>query len=261
MATQPEQQWQQWRDGRDAEFADPYGWLSLTALHWLDDVPSELDGLPGLWWADDKGVHHDPAGSPGNLLFGGRPVAARQLLWNPAEGGPPALTHGQRRLELIDRGWGLSGLRVRDPQAPGLQAYAGVPAFDYDPAWRITGRYHRYEVAEKVTVGSVASRVKHSQQVCGEVELEIGGLTQILKVTGGHGWQIAFHDASNGEQTTRHCRWIALPQEPGESVVVDFNHAANPPCAFTDYGTCPLPPAGNRIGVPVLAGEQDPSRG
>ncbi|MDQ7991957.1 MAG: DUF1684 domain-containing protein [Propionicimonas sp.] len=260
MGTDPELDWQAWRSARNEQFADPYGWLSLTALHWLDDAPSALDGLPGLWWADDKGVHHDPAGSPGEVRFGGRAVTAAELLWNPADGRAPQVTHGDRRLELIDRGWGLSGIRVRDPRAEALQAYDGVPAFSYDPAWRVTGRYRRYDSARQVVVGSVASRVQHSQQVTGEIDLVVGGIVQTLKVTGGDGWLVAFHDASNGAETTRHCRWIELDQEPDDDVVVDFNRAANPPCAFTDYGTCPLPPAGNTIPVPVLAGERDPRR-
>lgn len=245
--------WQEWRQQRDAQFGQPYGWLSLTALHWLDETPIRLDGLPGRWWADDQGVGLDPTGDPGAVHLEGEPVTRTTLLWNPDAGPAPSLTHGDRRLELILRD-GFLGVRVRDPQSPGLRAYAGVPAFDHDPAWRLTGNYRPYPSAQEVAIGSAAARVNLSAQITGEVDLVIDDTPQTLKVVGGEGgWLISFRDPGHAK-----FRWIVLDEAPTEDLVVDFNFAANPPCAFTDFGTCPLPPPGNVIAVPVLAGEQDP---
>lgn len=253
------QRWHAWRQERNAQFGQPYGWLSLTALHWLDDVPSPLEGLPGLWWADEQGIHIDPAGDPDAVLLAGHPVSRPGLLWDPAAGGAPPVTHGERRLELIERGQGLLGVRVRDPDSTGLRAYTGVPVFDYDPGWRLTGSYRAYPAAREVTVGSAASRVELAAQVIGEVDLVIDGIARTLKVTGEDGsWLVAFRDATSGRETAGACRWLWLDDEPTEELVLDFNFAANPPCAFTDYGTCPLPPAGNTLGVAVLAGERNP---
>jgi uncharacterized protein (DUF1684 family) len=95
--------------------------------------------------------------------------------------------------------------------------------------------------------------------VVGEVAFELGGRTHVLKVNEGD-W-IAFRDASNGVDTTRHCRWVDVAVASDGTAVVDFNFAANPPCAFTDFGTCPLPPEGNDLEVAVLAGERDPRPG
>lgn len=250
---QAEARWRAWRGERDAQFGQPYGWLSLTALHWLDEVPLPLDGLPGRWWADQRGVHLDPAGDADPVLLAGRPVTEPTLLWDPASGEAPSVTVAERHLELILRD-GFLGVRVRDPRSPALQAYTGVPSFDYDPAWRLTGRYRRYDQAKREQIGSAAARVKLSAQVTGEVELLVAGSPVTLKVTGGDGsWLISFRDPGNPR-----FRWIVLDEEPGAELVVDFNFAANPPCAFTDFGTCPLPPAGNRIEIPVPAGERDP---
>ncbi|MCW5950889.1 MAG: DUF1684 domain-containing protein [Propionibacteriaceae bacterium] len=257
--TDPQQRWHAWRQERNAQFGQPYGWLSLTALHWLDEVPAPLEGLPGLWWADDQGVRFDPAGAADAVLLEGQPVTRPRLLWDPTSGPAPSATQGERRLELIERGAGLLGVRVRDPRSAGLQSYAGVPAFDYDPGWRLTGSYRAYPAAEEVPIGSAASRVTLAAQVTGEVDLVIEGVTHTLKVTGDEGsWLVAFRDATSGRETAGACRWIWLDDEPAAELVIDFNFAANPPCAFTDYGTCPLPPAGNTLGVAVLAGERNP---
>lgn len=248
----PSLRWADWRQQRDAEFGRPFGWLSLTALHWLEEEPSGLDGLPGLWWADDAGIHYDPAGSS-DLLVEGAPVTRPTVLWDPAGGDAPLVTCGELRLELILRD-GFLAVRVRDPHSTGLQAYTGVPSHDYDPAWRLTGRYRPAAESTEVELGSAAARVKLSAQLAGEVDLEIGGITHTLKVTGDEeGWLISFRDPGHPK-----FRWIFLSEAPTDEVVVDFNFAANPPCAFTDFGTCPLPPAGNVIPVSVLAGERDP---
>lgn len=277
-STEPDlyQQWTRWRAERNAAFGQPYGWLSLTALHWLEEEPSALDGLPGLWWGDAAGVHYDPVGSTDVLVAGssveqpsvlgsshrhpreggdlrGLPVEQPTVLWNPDEGAAPLVSYGEIHLELILRD-GFLAVRVRDPRSPSLRAYSGVPSHDYDPAWRLVGRFRPAAEETELAVGSAAARVKASARLAGEVDLEIGGVPQTLKVTGDEGgWLISFRDPGHPK-----FRWIVLDSAPTEELVVDFNFAANPPCAFTDFGTCPLPPAGNVIAAPVLAGERDP---
>lgn len=249
--------WREWRSSRDAKFADPYGWLSLTALEWLDAEPGTFDGLPGRWWADTDGFHADPEGSGEPLLVDGVALTGSALVWD-LTGTAPQVVQGGRRIELIVRGPGLNGVRVRDPQAPALLAFRGVPAFEYDPAWRVPASYRAYPAAEEVGVGSAAPRVRHTQVVTGEVTFSLGGSLRRLKVNDGT-W-IAFRDASNGDETNPNCRWVEVDVAAADAVV-DFNFSANPPCAFTDYGTCPLPPAGNALDVRVLAGERDPRPG
>ena len=263
VAPEIHRRWERWRERRDAEFAQPYGWLSLTALHWLDVDPAAYDGLPGLWWADDAGIHHDPTpdATPGRrpdaILVGGEPVKGASLVWDRAAAAPE-VTLGDQRLELMERG-GFFAVRVRDPHAPALAAYTGVPFFDYDPAWRLTGHYRAYPQAQEQAIGSAAARVEMSTRVVGEVDLDIDGTTQTLKVTGGDGtWLVSFRDATSGRESAGACRWIWLSSAPADDLVIDFNFAANPPCAFSDYGTCPLPPAGNTLTSAVRAGERNP---
>lgn len=263
VAPEIHRRWERWRERRDAEFAKPHGWLSLTALHWLDEDPTAYDGLPGLWWADEAGIHHDPTPDtatdrrPDAVLIDGEPVTNAGLVWDRTTDAP-AVTLGEQHLELMERG-GFLAIRVRDPHAPALAAYTGVPFFDYNPEWRITGRYRAYPQAEEQVIGSAAARVETSTRVVGEVDLDIDGTTQTLKITGGDGtWLVSFRDATSGNESAGACRWVWLSTEPTDELVVDFNFAANPPCAFSDYGTCPLPPAGNTLTAAVRAGERNP---
>ena len=76
VAPEIHRRWERWRERRDAEFAKPHGWLSLTALHWLDEDPTAYDGLPGLWWADEAGIHHDP--TPDTTTSNGTSVRAHK---------------------------------------------------------------------------------------------------------------------------------------------------------------------------------------
>ena len=263
VAPEIHRRWERWRERRDAEFAKPHGWLSLTALHWLDEDPTAYDGLPGLWWADEAGIHHDPTPDtatdrrPDAVLIDGEPVTNAGLVWDRTTDAP-AVALGEQHLELMERG-GFLAIRVRDPHAPALAAYTGVPFFDYDPEWRIIGRYRAYPQAEEQAIGSAAARVETSTRVVGEVDLDIDGTTQTLKITGGDGtWLVSFRAATSGNESAGACRWVWLSTEPTDELVVDFNFAANPPCAFSDYGTCPLPPAGNTLTAAVRAGERNP---
>ncbi len=247
--------WQQWRAERDAEFAAPLGWLSVTALEWLGAEPGPVADLPGAWSVDSDGFHVELG--PATLTVDGQAVSGSALLWD-LNGEAPVVIDGDRQIELLTRDNGLRGLRVRDPRESARRGLTTVPAFGYDPAWRIVGQYRAYDDAQQVAVETVLPGLRHQQSVSGELTVDIDGQSYTLKVSDGS-W-ISYRDASNGVLTTHNCRWVDVDASASGEVVVDFNFSANPPCAFTDFATCPLPPAGNALPVAVLAGEKDPRR-
>lgn len=249
--------WLAWRAARDAELADPYGWLSLTALHWLTAAPAAYDDLAGLWWADAASIHVDPAGAAG-LTLDGAPLTAPAVVWTAAGGPAGDLRDGDRRLETIGRGPLNHGVRVRDPQAPGVTAFDGIPHFPHDPAWVLTGAFEPAAAGTAEESGSVAGRVRHLLDVAGHVRFTRDGAEHVLQVSGGGHPAIWFRDASNGHETAAF-RVLAVAPRPDGTVVLDLNRAQNAPCAFSDHGTCPLPPAGNTLPFPVLAGEPRPA--
>ncbi|MGC3994047.1 MAG: DUF1684 domain-containing protein [Propionicimonas sp.] len=251
MSTAP-QAWREWRERRRAEFAEPHGWLSVTTLDWLAERPAAVPGLPGLWWADAGGFHVDTANAPGTVLVDGTPLSGT-LLWD-GTGAAPRVEQDGRVFELLVRGLGRRAVRVRDPEAPALRGFRGIPVHDYDPRWRITATYRPYPEVRAVTVASALPGVEHQQRVSGAVEFEADGARHVLAVNDGT-W-IAFEDA--GDPSNHHGRWLDVDTTGDGPVVLDFNFAENPPCAFTSFATCPLPPAGNILAVAVRAGERDP---
>ncbi|HYQ75473.1 DUF1684 domain-containing protein [Cellulomonas sp.] len=251
--------WRAWAAARDAELADPHGWLSLTALHWLTAAPTAYDDLPGRWWADAAGIHVDPgAGPAGALTLDGAPLTGPTSVWTAADGAAGDLRAGDRRLEPVGRGPLHHGVRVRDPQAPAVAAFDGVPRFDHDPAWVLAAAFEPAAAGTVEETGSVAGRVRHRRDVAGHVRFTHDGAEHVLQVAGGAQPAIWFRDASNGGETAAF-RVLAVHPRPDGTVVLDLNRAENAPCAFSDHGTCPLPPAGNTLPFAVRAGERRPA--
>jgi uncharacterized protein (DUF1684 family) len=163
--------------------------------------------------------------------------------------------------EVARRG-GNDILRPRHPDAPLRAGFRGTPAYAPDPRWVIRGRYRPFEEPADVTVGSVVEGLQHVYAAPGVVEFEVGGQSLALTAFNGRGpgsLHILFTDATSGVTTYAANRSlpVAAPDADG-TVILDFNRATNLPCAYTDFATCPLPPAGNRLPVAVPAGEQIP---
>jgi uncharacterized protein len=256
----PPDDWRAWAAARDAELADPLGWLSLTALHWLTAAPTTSGDLPGLWWADAAGIHVDPGAAErgGTLTLDGAAVTAPVLVWTPDAGPAGELRAGDRRLEPVVRGPLDHAIRVRDPHAPGVRAFDGIPRFAHDPAWVLPAAFEPAAAGTVEETGSVAGRVRHRRDVAGLARFTHDGVEHVLQVAGGAQPTIWFRDATNGGETAAF-RVLAVDPRPDGTVVLDLNRAENAPCAFSDHGTCPLPPAGNTLPFPVRAGERRPA--
>ncbi|GEM34022.1 hypothetical protein NN3_50290 [Nocardia neocaledoniensis NBRC 108232] len=251
--------WRRWHDAREDGLRDPLGWLSLTALHWLTDSPDQLDGLPGTWWVTDEKVFI--TAKPGDRLdVDGERVAGVRIL-TPAEGAPGlSVLHEDRVLEVIRRS-GQFAVRVHDPAAPTLTGFTGVPTYPADPRWVVTGRFTPFGTARTVTTGAVVDGLEHHHSAAGLVEFRIGDTAATLLAFGTpDDLKVLFTDATSGVTTYPAARSLALGAvEADGTVTLDFNRAVNLPCAFTDYATCPVAPAENRLRVAIEAGEQDPT--
>ena len=158
-------------------------------------------------------------------------------------------------------GWDI--VRPRDPEAPLRVGFAGTPAYDPDPRWRIAGRWLPYPAPRSVRIGSIQERLGGPVDSPGEVEFELDGRVHRLVAVPAHGAPgsiaLLFRDRTSGVTTYPAQRelLVALP-ESGDAVVLDFTRAANKNCAYTDFAVCPLPPAGNTLDVAIEAGERIP---
>jgi uncharacterized protein len=242
-----EEDWNEWHRGRERYYGDPLGWVALTGLYWLTEDFETVADLPGRWRADADAVYVE--GLDGAQRF------------EPVEGAPGLLVaDGDRRIEMIRR-TGSVALRVHDPESPHLQQFHGIPAYPPSESWVVAGRFTPFERPRAVTTGAVVEGLEHHHTADGVIDFELSGSALQLVAFSGRdgGLGLLFTDATSGLTTYPACRSLAIePPAADGTVLLDFNRAANLPCAFTDYATCPVAPAENRLTVSVEAGEKNP---
>jgi len=257
--------WDAWHAAREKELATPHGWLSLRALHWLTPEPSAIEGLPGLWSATPDGVVLTAVPADDLIVRSVREprrVDGTATL-HPVDGKPGTLIeHGDLVIEVARR-TDAHALRLRDPAAITRTAFAGVPAFPVEERWVVNALYQPYVEPRTITVGAVVEGLSHFPTAVGDVTFSVEGEAQRLVALAGPDGSLALHfrDATSGVSTYAGGRILktAAPGADGE-LTLDLNRVVNLPCAFTDFATCPLPPAGNTLTVALEAGEQLPHR-
>jgi uncharacterized protein len=239
--------WADWHTDRERYYGDSLGWVSITGLYWLTEEFATIADLPGRWRADADAAYTEGIDGTDRL--------------EPVEGAPGLfVVAGDRRIEVIRR-TGSVALRVHDPRSPHLQAYNGIPTYAPSERWRVTGTFTPYEDSRTVTTGAVVEGLLHHHNAVGVVDFELAGASLQLIVFGRSTGDLhaLFTDATSGVTTYPGARSLAVagPAADG-TVTLDFNRAANLPCSFTDYATCPVAPAENRLPVAVEAGEKNP---
>lgn len=277
--------WAAWHAERERSLREPHGWLTLTALHWVPESPTTFAGLPGQWWADGQGVHLRAAAADAIVPAGSQDAlrgthvqdvaegASRIVATFVPDGADPASAVA---VELVRR-TGRYGLRVRDPRARARVAFEGVPTFAYDPGWVLDAPVRWYDEPVAEVVGGAQPGLEHHVQVVGEVDVVRDGVTTTLRLTGkpGGGTTLLFTDAAPGvadwrvlfvdRDATAYGTGGDLAGEgadgdgqPGQTLRLDLNRTLNLPYAFSDFGTCPQPVAGNVLPFSVEAGEKVP---
>jgi uncharacterized protein (DUF1684 family) len=253
-------EWETWHRGKEARLADPHGFLAITSLNWLTDEPQRFPDAPGEWSAGPDGVVVTLADGE-ELVIGGVPVRGRYSFGHIPERGGVNAVWGDAVIEVARRG-GNDIVRPRHPDNALRTAFRGTPAYTPDPRWVVSGRYVPFAEPRPTTVGSVVDELEHVYDAPGRVEFTLGGLELSLTAFPGHqpgGLTILFTDATSGVTTYAANRSLQVPSVGADgTVALDFNRAANLPCAYTDLATCPLPPAENRLPIAVEAGEKIP---
>lgn len=254
------QQWEEWSRAHHQGLADPHGFLAITSLNWLTEQPTRFPDAPGAWSSTDTGVVVQlDAGE--QLTLDGLTLEGRHDFGVIAERDSLALGTGDAVIELGKRG-GHDILRPRHPENPLRLAFAGTPAYAPDPRWAVTGRYLPFDAPRATTVGAAVEGLQHVYDAPGQVEFELQGDTYRLTAFNGKApgsLLVLFTDATSGVTTYAANRAVSVAApDPDGTVLLDFNRAANLPCAYTDLATCPLPPAENRLPIAVEAGQQIP---
>lgn len=250
-----ERDWHAFRADRERRLAEPYGFLSQVALHWLDQTGPIIDGVPGHWQVegDELVVSVADEALPGDraLLADGAPVTGTlRLHVAEAKADSRFAFNTVQRIEVIRR-TGRYALRILDPRTPRQRNFGGVPTFDHDRSWTVDGRWLAHPEPLTVNVDGALPGLRHELPSPGAVEFEHGGVTHRLIVTGS---SVIFADAGAGDETAD-WRTVEVDIE-GELAVIDFNRAVNFPTGFSVHATCPRQPAGNDLPFVVTAGER-----
>lgn len=254
------QEWEEWHRQHEANLADPHGFLAITALHWLNEEPQRFDGLPGTWTTGADGVRVRLAADE-ELVVDGETVHGDFNFGVIPERGGRNAAFGDAVVEVAKRG-GYDILRPRHPDNELLTNFAGTPFYTPSPEWIVPGRFLPFPAPRDITVGAAVEGLQHVYNSPGEIEFELADQTFRLTAFNGKepgSLMVLFTDATSGITTyaANRALQVGRPDANG-TVVVDFNRAANLPCAYTDLATCPLPPAENRLSISIEAGEKIP---
>ena len=258
----------EWRQRRDERLQSEDGWLTLVGLDWLQDGANtvgsgpgnriRLPGGPEAWGtvylgADGIRFERAPA-APVTVAGAVLDVAA---LVPDDEGEPTIVRSGDLSFHVIHRE--SYALRVKDRQAPMRVNFRGIENYPTDYGWRVDARFVAAGPGTAIEIGDVLGQVT-PMEVIGYAEFQRDGRTYRLtgvREEGADGMWFIFADRTNGRETYGAGRFVYSEGMPSDGrVVVDFNKAYNPPCAFSDYSTCPLPPQQNRLDLAVTAGEK-----
>jgi uncharacterized protein len=253
-------EWAAWHAAHEKARADKHGFLAISGLHWLAEEPQRFPDAPGAWSTGPDGVVVE-LDEGEELIVDGETVRGRHAFGVLPERTDVKALWGDVAIEIAKRG-GFDIVRPRHPDYPVRVNYPGTPAFPADPRWAVQGRYVPFDEPVPTTVGAVAEGVQHVYDAPGRVEFEVDGTPLSLTAFNGYApgtLNILFTDATSGVTTYGANRSLSVDAPaPDGTVTLDFNRAVNLPCAYTEFATCPLPPAENRLPVAIEAGEQKP---
>ncbi len=258
------------RRGREERNAGEDGWLATAGLFWLREgknrfgtaADSEIVLPSGPARA---GVLHVEQGRASVEVAAGVAVTldgqkiTQRPLRSDANGAPDVLSLGRLRLFVIERG-GRLAVRLRDPDTPARRAFRGLRWFPIRPEYRVIGRFVAHPAPRRLRVPNVLGMVEPMESP-GVVVFRLDGkelrLEPVFETADKKELFFLFRDRTAGRETYGAGRFLYADLPAGGRVALDFNKAFTPPCAFTRFATCPLPPRQNILPVRIEAGELD----
>jgi hypothetical protein len=253
-----QQQIAQWRVEREAKLKADDGWLTVVGLHWLHEgvntvgsdansdapLPSSLPARVGTITLSKSKVHFQPAAG----------VQLKEMdLKTDVTPEYDRLALGRVKFFVIERE-NRFGVRVKDNEGEARKKFTGLRWFEVNPSWKIKAKFipSPHQVTFDTEVG-----VKEKDESPGYVTFTRDGREYKMEpVKEDDDLWFVFRDLTSGKTTYAASRFLYTPFPKDGFVEMDFNKAENPPCVFTDYATCPLPPPQNRLQLAVTAGEQ-----
>jgi hypothetical protein len=257
------------RKDRETGLRQEDGWFTLVGLFWLAEGRNRFGSDPGNTVILPEGKSPAVAGTlvrqgdevrvevdkGATVTSGGKPVT-EMVLRKDVDRDPTVLELGSLRFFVIQRSDRI-GVRVRDGKAAALAEFKGLDYFPIDPVWRVSARFEPSEPGKTIAIPNVLGQILDLPSP-GALVFERGGKTYRIDALGSveDGLSLLFADATSGKETYGGGRFLETDGPKDGTVVIDFNRAYNPPCAFSAFATCPLPPAQNHLALAVQAGEK-----
>jgi uncharacterized protein (DUF1684 family) len=259
----------EWHNGRVARLKRDNGWLNLVGLYWLKQgentfgsdksnslvFPEKAPKSIGAFYLKDS-VVSVKINADEDVLIDSAAVKEMKLK-NDNEANTSIMELGSLKWYVIKRG-NKFGIRLRDLEAQLLKEFEGVDTFPVNEDWRIKAEFVEYNPPKNISIPTIIGTVEEDFSP-GALRFTINEKQYSLDPTkAGSGYFLIFADLTSGEETYGAGRFLYV-EEPDSlgNIYIDFNRAYNPPCAFTKYATCPLPPEQNRLKVRITAGEKN----
>ena len=267
---------EKWRAAREQRLKADGGWLTVSGLFWLKDGANTVGSakgsdvlLPPSAPARAGVIEFAPGGKATlrpeagvRIEAGGKPVTApMELRADTAGDGPVVLAMGPVSLQVIERG-GRYGVRMKDNDAERRRTFAGLRWYPVSEAHRVTAKFVPHATPQTIAIANVLGQVDELASP-GYAVFTLGGtevrLHPVLEAPDATDLFFIFKDATAPRDTYPAGRYLYTPLPKDGTLVLDFNKAYSPPCAFTPYATCPLPPPQNRLKLRIEAGEKKPA--
>jgi uncharacterized protein len=268
-----------WREQHAVELQKPDGWLALAGLVWLEPgdntvgsgadnkvrLPASGPAHVGVLRLEGTTVSLRPpaGGFPEGLLVDGKPAQEQELHTNPGnDKGNPRITIGALNFYAVRRSDRFA-LRIKDAKSEALVGFHGLKWYPANGRYRVTAKWIPYNPPRTSKFVTMIG-TDFQQPVPGVAEFQLGGKTYRLEPMTEDEPPVklffVLKDTTSASTTYGACRFLYTPLPPGGldkagELVLDFNHLENPPCAYTPFATCPLPPAGNRLPIALPVGE------
>lgn len=255
----------EWRASREAELRRD--WLPLAGLFWLKEGETTFGSAADNNIVLPKGPAHagvfgmKEGGKVGVVLLpgvvatvGGKRVTRTPMITQPP-GPPTVLELGTLRMFVILRPGNKVGLRLKDLDSPAVRAFRGISTFPVDTKWRFLADWVP-SPGKKVPIVNVLNDVSEYESP-GVARFTVDGKPYTLRaVFDGEDYFFIFGDQTNGKETYGAGRYVYSSKPIAGKVMLDFNQAFTPPCGYTPYATCPLPPPENKLPFAIPAGER-----
>ncbi len=261
---------QEWQASRLERLKSESGWLNLVGLYWLKEGQNPFG-------SNEANNIIFPENAPdfigtiilykGNLsisvnedidVFINDLLIKEYDIKTDMEDNTTIFKMGSLRWHIIKRG-DRYGIRLRDLESPLIEQFTEMPYFAVDPNWRIEAKFERFDFPKEIAVPNVLGNIDF-EKCYGLLKFQINKKEYSLMPLGdgvNNGLFLIFADETSAEETYSAGRFLSVekPDKNGRTYI-DFNKATNPPCAFTEFATCPLPPRENILSVKILAGEK-----